>query len=75
MVVLSLHRSRPVPVLATTAFAIALLGTVAFFAGLVPGVTKTLPLFATLLTVTTVTFAVAVIAWAASLVANGSPSE
>jgi hypothetical protein len=47
-----LPRRHPVPSLATAAFAVSLAVTVAYFAGLVPLVPKTLPTFVDLATVT-----------------------
>jgi uncharacterized membrane protein len=63
----ALPRRRPLPTLATAAFLLVLVATVAYFAGLVPGVPKTLPTFTTLLTATAALFVVAVLTWAASL--------
>jgi hypothetical protein len=63
----TLARRRPVPALATGAFVVALVVTVLYFAGLIPGVPKTLPTFVDLLVVTIGLFAVAVVAWVMSL--------
>ncbi len=63
----ALPSRHPVPTLATAAFVLALAATTAYFAGLVPGVPKTLPTFANLLALTAVLFVVAVLTWAASL--------
>ena len=43
---------RPLATLATAAFVVALAATTGHFAGLVPGLPKTLPTFANLLAVT-----------------------
>jgi uncharacterized membrane protein len=63
----ALPTRRPFPTLATAAFVVALVATAAYFAGLVPGVPKTLATFTNLLAVTAVLFVVAVLTWAASL--------
>ncbi|MFC7325658.1 hypothetical protein ACFQMF_13845 [Halorubrum rutilum] len=67
MDVSTLHRRRPLPVLTTVAFLVACGVTVAYFAGIVPGVPKTLPVFTDLLTVTLVLFVSAVTVWLISL--------
>jgi hypothetical protein len=63
----ALPSRRLLPTLATAAFVVALAATAAYFAGLVPGVPKTLPTFANLLALTAVLFVVTVLTWAASL--------
>ncbi|PSQ09888.1 hypothetical protein BRC93_11900 [Halobacteriales archaeon QS_5_70_15] len=58
---------RPIPTPATAVFVVALAATAAHFAGLVPGVPRTLPGFTNLLALTAVLFVVTVLLWAASL--------
>ena len=58
---------RPLATLTTAAFVLALVATGAYFAGLVPGVPKTLPTFTNLLAVTAVLFVVMVSTWVGSL--------
>lgn len=64
----SLPRSRPIPTLATAAFVVALAATITYFAGLVPVVPETLPLFVDLVTVTGALLVIAVVTWAMSLI-------
>jgi hypothetical protein len=64
-------RRHPIPTMATTLFAVALVVTVAYFAGLVPGVPKTLPTFVRLVVVTGALFVAAVLAWVVSFVVGG----
>jgi len=47
-----LPRRRPIPTVATVGFALALVATAAYFAGVVPGVPKTLSTFTELVAVT-----------------------
>ncbi|MFW6385437.1 MAG: hypothetical protein ACOCY7_04805 [Halodesulfurarchaeum sp.] len=56
-----LFRRHPIPTLATVAFVLSLATTVAFYAGLIPVVPKTLPLFVRLVVLTTTLFALAVL--------------
>ncbi|WP_338737676.1 hypothetical protein [Haloplanus salilacus] len=53
--------------LTTAAAVIALVATAAYFAGVVPGVPKTLPAFVRLVSVTLVLFVAATVAWIAAL--------
>lgn len=62
----ALPRQRPVPSSVTVLAFIALAVTVAYFAGLVPGIPKTLPMFVDILQVTIVLFIVAGLAWVVS---------
>lgn len=68
----TLPRRRPVPSLATAAFAVSLAVTVAYFADLVPLVPKTLPTFVDLVMVTGGLLVVAALAWTASFVLQWS---
>ena len=63
MDVATLPRRRPIPFLTTVAFLIACGATVVYYAGLVPGIPKTLPVFIKLVAMTIVLLAVAVITW------------
>lgn len=63
----ALPRRRPLPTVATVAFVVALAVTAAYYAGLVPGVPKTLPTFTNLVAVTGTAFVIAVLAWTISL--------
>lgn len=67
MDVVPVLRNRPIPSLASAAFLIALAATAAYFAGVSPGVPKTLPTFVDLLQVTGGMLVLAVLAWAISL--------
>lgn len=67
MTISRLARRRPVSTLVTTAFIVALAATVAYWAGAVPGIPKTLPTFVNLLAVTIVLFVITVLAWGAEL--------
>lgn len=71
----SLPRKRPVPCLASAAFVVSLTLTLAYFAGLVPGVSKTLPTFVDLLQATTWLLALAVLTWTISFVADWPGSD
>lgn len=62
----ALHRERPVPTVLTVLSAAPVVVTVAVFAGIVPGVPKTLPLFVDLLAVTALLLIAAGAAWAGS---------
>jgi predicted alpha/beta hydrolase len=64
----ALPRRRPLPFLTTLAFLTALSVTVAYFFGLVPGISKTLSLFSNLVIVTVFLLVVAMLTWLASLV-------
>lgn len=68
MATTALFRRRPIASLASVAFAVALAVTVAYYAGLVPGVPKTLPTFVDLLRLTVGLFALAALAWVVSFV-------
>ncbi len=70
MTVDAFPRRYPVPTLVTAAFAVSLAVTAAYWGGLLPTVPKTLPVFVELLSVTVVLFAVAVLAWMATLLAQ-----
>ncbi|WP_158056580.1 hypothetical protein [Halorussus halophilus] len=70
MAVSALYRRRPIPVLLTTAFAVSLAVTAAFWAGFVPGVPKTLPTFAKLLMATIGLLVGTVAAWGVSLLVD-----
>lgn len=63
----ALLRRHPIPSVASTAFIAALALTVAFYAGYVPGIPKTLPTFVKLLMVTAGLLVVAVPAWVGSI--------
>jgi hypothetical protein len=62
----TLPRRRPLPTIATGAFVVALAVTVAYYAGLVPGIPKTLPTFVDLLMVTGSLLVVAALLWGVS---------
>lgn len=64
MNVKTLFGRYPIPSLVTTAFLLALVTSGAYFAGLVPFVPKTLPMFATLMTATGALLVATVAAWA-----------
>jgi Na+(H+)/acetate symporter ActP len=66
MSVSALPRRYPIPTLTTVVFAVALVVTVVYFAGLVPGVPKTLPTFVDLMRATGVLLVLSVLAWAVS---------
>lgn len=59
----TIYHRRPGPTLMTVAFAGSVALTVAYFAGLIPGVPKTLPMFIRLVIVTVCLFTVTLIAW------------
>lgn len=63
----ALLRRHPVPSVASIAFIAALALTVAFSAGYVPGIPKTLPTFVKMLMVTSGLLVVAVLAWVGSI--------
>jgi len=67
MDVRALHRRHPVPVLTTVALLVAFGATVTYYAGIVPGVPKTLPVFVRLVAITTVLLAVTVVVWFVTL--------
>ena len=66
MTVRALSRRHPVATLTTTLFVVAFATTVAYFAGLVPGVPRTLPTFTTLVAVTVLLLAATLLAWVLS---------
>ncbi|MFB6218396.1 MAG: hypothetical protein ABEH77_04315 [Halobacteriaceae archaeon] len=66
----AIPRRRPVPTAVTLVFLLALAATGAYYAGVVPGVPKTLQTFAALAEVTAGAFAVAVAAWLLSAYAR-----
>jgi len=66
MDVRTLPRRRPIPFLTTVVFLIASGVTVVYFAGLVPGIPKTLPTFAKLVAMTLVLLVIAMLAWIVS---------
>jgi hypothetical protein len=70
----ALPRRRPVPTLASAAFVLSLLLTLAYFAGVVPGVAKTFPTFVDLVMGTVALLALAALAWAISLAVMGPDS-
>jgi hypothetical protein len=70
----SVARRRPIPTLLSAAFVLALLVTLSSFAGLVPGVPKTLPTFVDLLLGTAGLFALAALARAVSFAVQQSGS-
>lgn len=59
----ALSRRYPVPTLATVAFLLALVSTVAYYAGIVPWIPKTLSTFVDLLVATGLLFAVTLAVW------------
>lgn len=70
MVSKALLRKRPGPTSATVVAVAALAVTGAYVAGLVPGVSKTLPTFVTILQLTIGLFVLAGLAWAVSFVVS-----
>lgn len=71
----ALPRRRPVASAASVAFIVSFAVTVAYFAGAVPGVPKTLPTFADLVALTLGLFALAVLAWVLPPVLRRSESD
>lgn len=63
----ALPRRYSAPTLATVAFLLALVSTVAYYAGLVPWIPKTLPTFVDLLVVTGILLVVTLVAWIVAL--------
>lgn len=62
----TLPRRRPLPTVATGAFVVTLAVTVAYYAGLVPGVPKTLPTFVDLLMATGALLVLVALLWGVS---------
>lgn len=60
-------QNRPIPSLASAAFLVALAATAAYFAGVVPGLPKTLPTFIDLLQLTGGLLVIAAVTWAVSI--------
>lgn len=67
MNVTALPKTHPIPTAVTAAFVLALAVTVVYFAGLVPGIPKTLPTFVDLVMVTGGLLVAAVLAWVVTL--------